>query len=158
VPVRRALGLAVLLASCGGSKCGPPQAVVSRVIDGDTLVLESGERVRLLLVDTPEITQGKHDCYGPEAAAFTASLVTGRSVALSYDEAACTDRYGRTLAYVTAGGIELNAALVTRGYGCALYIAPGGEARREAFARDEAEARTERRGLWGACASIPCSR
>ena len=154
----RALGLALLLAACGGSKCGPPRALVARVIDGDTLVLDSGERVRLLLVDTPEITNGKHDCYGEEAAAFTASLVAGRTVELTYDEAACADRYGRTLAYVDARGVEVNAALVTRGYACLLFIAPGGEARREDFARDEAEARTERRGMWGACASIPCSR
>jgi micrococcal nuclease len=131
---------------------------VARVIDGDTLVLDSGERVRLLLVDTPEITNGKHDCYGAEAAAFTASLVAGRSVELTYDEAACTDRYGRTLGYVAADGIEVNAALVTRGYACLLYLAPGGQARREEFVRDEAEAKTGRRGMWGQCASIPCSR
>ena len=94
----------MLLWGCGApqSKCGPPRGTVDYVIDGDTIALadDAGTHLRLLLVDTPEITKGKNDCYGHEAAAFTTAFVTGKTLDLSYDENSCTDRYGRTLAYV----------------------------------------------------------
>ena len=78
---------------------------------------------------------------------------------LTYDDAECTDRYGRTLAYVKVDGVELNQELITRGMACYLYVKPGGQARSEEFATYEAEAKTNRVGMWGTgvCASIPCS-
>lgn len=164
---RRALGgvatalltALVSLPACGPSpsKCGPATAQADFVVDGDTIELVGGTRIRLLLVDTPETTQGKSDCYGQEAKAFTASRVEGKTLELSYDEAACTDRFGRTLAYVTVDGVELNKELATRGLACFLFLKPGGSARQEEFATYEAEAKTTRVGMWGACTSIPCS-
>lgn len=150
--------LAMLATACGGSKCGPPSATVTNVVDGDTIDLDTGVRIRLLLVDTPEITKGKNECYAQEAAAFTGNLVAGQRVQLTYDEASCLDRYGRTLAYVKAGTVELNTALIVGGFACYDYIAPGGSARSEEFSIDEAEAKTNRIGMWGVCTSIPCSK
>jgi micrococcal nuclease len=83
--------------------------------------------------------------------------VAGKTVSLAYDEASCTDRFGRTLAYVTVDGVELNTELAKRGLACFLYVKPGGDARREEFATYEAEAKTNRTGMWGACSAIPCS-
>ena len=99
------LGLVlIVLCACGSEPaCGPGAGVVSRVVDGDTVVLQSGERVRYLLVDTPETTNGKHECFGAEARDFNRSLVEGRNVRLEYGEA-CTDRYGRETAGVRDGG------------------------------------------------------
>jgi len=151
-----AWALAVGLAACGGEPpCGPASAVVADVVDGDTLVLEGGERVRYLLVDTPETTGGKRDCFGAEARELNRSLVEGRRVSLAYGEA-CTDRFGRLLAYVAVDGREVNALLVERGHACVLYVAPAGGSRRAEFEALEAEARRARRGLWGACASVSC--
>ena len=152
--------LLALASSCGptASKCGPATAQVDFVVDGDTLELVGGTRIRLLLVDTPETTQGKNDCYGQEAKAFTVSQVAGKTVELSYDEASCTDRFGRTLAYVKVDGVDLNKELATRGLACFLFVKPGGAARQEEFATYEAEAKTNRVGMWGACTDIPCSR
>ena len=146
------------LCACGTeSACGPGTAVVSRVIDGDTVVLQGGERVRYLLVDTPETTLGKHDCYGAEASAFNRSLVEGRTVRLTYAEA-CTDRYGRLLAYVSVDGSEVNTRLAREGYACVLYIRPAGESRRAEFEALESVARRERRGVWGRCSPVPWER
>jgi len=128
---------------------------VADVVDGDTLVLEGGERVRYLLVDTPETTGGKHDCFGAEARELNRSLVEGRQVSLAYGEA-CTDRFGRLLAYVSVDGREVNTLLVERGHACVLYVAPAGGGRRAEFEALEAEARRARRGLWGACAPRSC--
>ncbi len=157
--MRSLLGGLLLLAGCAppASPCGPATGVVDYVVDGDTVELQGGTRVRLLLVDTPETTGGKNDCYGQEATAFTVTQLAGKTVQLSYDEAACTDRFGRTLAYVTADGVDVNAELVKRGLACFLFIKPGGAARQEEFATYEAEAKTSRVGMWGACSVIPCS-
>ncbi|MEW5742199.1 MAG: thermonuclease family protein [Myxococcota bacterium] len=158
----RALTSALLLLTCAasacGSPCGPTSGTVQAVVDGDTFDLSDGRRVRLLLVDTPETTGGKNDCYGQEATAYTKSVIEGVQVQLSYDDAACTDRFGRTLAYVKQGEVELNSELVKRGLACSLFIAPGGQARAEEFETYEAEAKTSRTGMWGMCTNIPCDQ
>lgn len=118
--------------------------------------LSNGDRVRLLLVDTPETTGGKMDCYGQQAVQFTSAQVTGKTVQLSYDEASCKDRFGRTLAYVKVDGVDLNRALVDQGYACFLYVSPGGKDRKTEFEDAEAQARTNRVGVWGQCATVTC--
>ncbi|WP_233261830.1 thermonuclease family protein [Vitiosangium sp. GDMCC 1.1324] len=153
------LGLVLIcLCACGSeSACGPGAGVVSRVVDGDTLVLQSGERVRYLLVDTPETTNGKHECFGSEARDFNRSLVEGRNVRLEYGEA-CTDRYGRLLAYVSVDGREVNSLLAEGGYACVLYVSPAGRSRRAEFEALESSARQAGRGMWGTCSAVPCAR
>jgi len=138
----------------GGSDCGPTSGTVSRVIDGDTIEMESGETIRYLLVDTPENTSSV-ECYGPEATTFNAELVEGKNVDLEYDEE-CTDRYDRLLAWVSVEGREVNSLLVERGFGCVLFIPPDGADREEEFNALEDTARAESRGLWGACPENPC--
>lgn len=138
----------------GGGRCGPAAGRVADVIDGDTIRLESGERIRYLLVDTPEDTT-EVECFGPEATRFNADLVGGAAIDLTYDQE-CTDDYDRVLAYVAVEGREVNSLLVERGFGCALYIPPNGDDRREEFESLEAEARADRRGLWAACPENPC--
>ncbi len=154
------LSVLLALAGCGSptpmSTCGPPTAEVVRAVDGDTLELADGQKVRMLLVDTPESTSGKNDCYGRQAADFTASKVTGRTVQLKYDEAGCRDRFNRLLAYVTVDGLEVNRALAEQGYACFLYVAPAGGARREEFETYESQAKTSRLGLWGQCTRVTC--
>ena len=137
------------------SPCGPTRATVAAVIDGDTIVLESGEKVRYLMVDTPEITNGKHDCYGEEARAYNEQLVLGQDVTLTYDRE-CTDRYDRLLAYVEAPDGEINTLLLERGFACLLVIPPNGSDRQSEFATLELGARQSREGLWGACPDVPC--
>jgi micrococcal nuclease len=155
--MRSVVCLLLTLAACGlEPPCGPSTATVAEVVDGDTLALSSGQRVRYLLVDTPE-THGRRECFGPEAHEYNRALVAGRTVTLSYGEA-CTDRYGRLLAYVSVGGREVNSLLVQQGLACVLYIPPAGTARRAELLSLETQARRARRGLWGACAPLPCGR
>ncbi|AGC41904.1 thermonuclease [Myxococcus stipitatus DSM 14675] len=147
------------LTACGGggalSPCGPSKARVAEVIDGDTLVLEGGERVRYVLVDTPESTSGKQECFGPEALAFNRSLVEGREVTL-VDAEACEDRFGRRLAYVSVEGHDVSTLLIERGFACVLHIPPAGTSRQAELRALESQARRARRGLWGACSPVPC--
>ncbi|MEZ4403315.1 MAG: thermonuclease family protein [Kofleriaceae bacterium] len=145
-------------AACGSPAptCGPSSGVVARVIDGDTIDLASGERVRYLLIDTPESTNGATDCYGVNAAQANHDLVLGKTVDLVYDDAQCTDRFGRLLAYVSVDGVEVNSLLVERGYACFLYIPPAGTDRELEFENLELAARTSGRGMWSACAVVTC--
>jgi micrococcal nuclease len=138
------------------SECGPREAVVRRVIDGDTIELTSGERVRYLLVDTPESTGGAAECFGLEARDENRALVEGRRITLGYD-AECRDRYERLLAYVTVDGIDVNALLIEEGYACALVIPPNGAERAAEFRALERGARDQALGLWGECAAVPCA-
>lgn len=143
-------------AGCTGEPpCGPDEATVDRVIDGDTIVA-GGARIRYLLVDAPEATTSPADCYGANAAQFNADLVLGKTVRLTYDTA-CQDGFGRTLAYVTASGHDVNRLLIERGFACVLHIPPDGDARAGELEAVQAEARRARRGLWGACEPIPCN-
>jgi micrococcal nuclease len=154
VHVKLAALLSLVVAGCGGSPCGETEATVTRVIDGDTIELESGVRVRYLLVNAPETTNGHDDCYGQNAAQFNSDLVLNKTVHLSYDEQ-CTDQYGRSLAYVTVDGQEVNSLLVQRGYACVLYIPPDGASRADEFMALQLDAKNARRGLWNACDPLP---
>ncbi len=121
---------------------------VLRVVDGDTLILDGEERVRLIGVDTPESADPRRpvEAFGKEAAAFTRRMAEGKRVRLAYDQQ-LTDRYGRTLAYVyLEDGTFLNAEIIRQGYGHAYTRFPFAYA--EQFLEHEREARAARRGLW----------
>lgn len=143
------------LAGCeADERCGPASAMVSRVLDGDTVELRDGQLVRYLMVDAPEVGHGE-ECYGAAAAQANTDLVLGRRVELRYD-AECRDRYDRLLAYVSVGGREINSVLLERGYACVLQVPPNGEDRKAELEALEARARALERGLWGACSARPC--
>ncbi|MBM3678489.1 MAG: thermonuclease family protein, partial [Actinobacteria bacterium] len=78
-----------------------PQYRVSRVIDGDTIELRNGQRVRLVQIDTPEVYSG-YECYGQAASATAKRLLPpGTRVRLVLEPASDpVDRFGRLLRYV----------------------------------------------------------
>jgi micrococcal nuclease len=138
-----------------GSACGPTLATVDYAIDGDTIVLSSGEHVRLILVDTTEITNDKNECWGQNAREFTAARVEGREVELEYD-VECTDQYGRLLAYVSVEGSEVNRALLEQGHACLAYFPPDGQERVIEYQGLETAAKQAGLNMWGACDPVPC--
>jgi micrococcal nuclease len=121
---------------------------VIRVTDGDTIVLASLGRTRLIGVDTPEV-YGRVECYGREASRFTKhELPIGTAVRFVRGVEG-TDRYGRALAYVWAGGEFMNGTLVQQGYAVPLTIPPNVEYA-ELFRRLARRARSGGSGLWSA--------
>ena len=123
-----------------------------RVIDGDTILLTGGERVRLIGVDTPEIANPHRpekkfgEEFAKEASAFTERLAEGKPVRLEFGRER-EDVYGRTLAYVyLEDGTLLNAALIRQGFGTAYTRYPFRF--EEEFIRLEKEARQNGRGMW----------
>lgn len=153
----------LVLGACGacasstgveGSRPPVSDRTVVRVVDGDTIVLDGGERVRLIGIDTPETVKPNTpvQCYGEAASSHTKSLLApGTGVRLVYDVDR-TDRYGRTLAYVyrSSDGLFVNADLVAQGY-ASVDTVPPNVAHAEEFVALAREAREANRGLWAAC-------
>ena len=121
---------------------------VSEVIDGDTLRLASGDKVRLLGIDTPESKSTAKDLefYGKEASAFCRDLLTGKPVRLEFEEER-TDKYGRLVAYVFLDdGTLVNALLIKEGY--ARCLGAFRFSRKPEFKSLHQEAKAAERGLW----------
>ncbi len=121
---------------------------VRRVIDGDTFVLYSGEKVRLIGVDTPETKhpQKPVQYFAKEASEFTRRMIEGKTILLEYDGKR-SDRYGRLLAYVYLhDGTFLNAEIIKQGYGFAYTRYPFNYL--DEFRNYEREARENGKGLW----------
>ena len=132
---------------------GTGTAVVVRVIDGDTIVVQvegTSQTVRLngrrhSRDETPDA--GPVEYYGPEAAAVTQAALAGATVSLTVDRTVDReDAYGRLLRYVVVGGVDFNAALVSGGY--ARAIRGFQYARRAEFIALEDAARSRGVGLW----------
>jgi len=120
---------------------------VEQVIDGDTLILDNGETVRLIGVDTPETNHPEVPLqrFGKEATEFTRRMVEGMKVTLEAGEPA-EDNYGRKLAYVFVDDVLLNKEVIRRGYGYAYRRFP--HPRMKEFMAAEHEARANQYGLW----------
>lgn len=140
----------------GKAEDGPASAyaLVTRVVDGDTIEARIGGRVedvRYIGVDTPETVKPDTpvQCFGPRASAFNHHLVERRRVRLDFGVER-RDIYGRLLAYVHLGDRFVNATLVRRGLARSLTIPPNDRFAAR-FRRLELRAARAGRGLWGAC-------
>jgi micrococcal nuclease len=126
-------------------------ALVTRVIDGDALEVNLGDRleiVRYIGIGTPEIQQPTRatERYREAARAANARLVAGKNVRLVFDIQP-RDRGGRLLAYVHAGDSFVNAELVAAGF-AEVATSPPNVRHRELFMTRQREARLAMRGLW----------
>ena len=148
--MRKLLPLTLLIVSFLITPClASDTFTVTRVVDGDTLLLSNGERVRLIGVDTPETVHPTKPVqyFGKEASAFTKKEIEGQTIRLEYDQQR-QDKYGRTLAYVyrSSDDFFLNAEIIKQGYGHAYTRFPFKYL--DEFRSYEKEAREQRRGLW----------
>ena len=148
---------------------------VTRVVDGDTIEVEGGEKVRYIGIDTPETVDPRKpvQCFGIEASKKNKELVEGKTVRLEKD-ITDRDKYGRLLRYVwvddpSAGSgqapstsfdsaqdrglgqvLFVNLELVKQGFASSYTYPPDIKYQKE-FLAAEREAREAERGLWKAC-------
>jgi micrococcal nuclease len=136
--------------------------LVERAVDGDTLKLENGERVRLIGIDTPEKFESAKlyrdsqksgqdvktiQALGKRASNFTRDLVEGKRVRLEFDVEK-RDKYKRLLAYVyLKDGTFVNAEIVRQGY-ASLMTYPPNVKYVDTFKQLYQQARENNRGLW----------
>lgn len=117
-------------------------ATVGRVIDGDTIELANGDRIRLLGIDAPE--KGDYNYYA--AAKRLDELIGNKTVELEKD-VSNKDSFDRLLRYVFVSEAFVNLQLVREGYAYAYVVAPD-ERYMDKLIEAENEARAERRGIW----------
>ena len=122
---------------------------VVKVIDGDTIEIKGGQKVRYIGIDTPETVDLRKSvqCFGQEASDKNKELVEGKEVELEKDVSE-TDKYGRLLRYVWIGDLLINEVLVQEGYAQSSSYPPDVKYQ-ERFREAERVAREEEKGLWG---------
>jgi len=125
--------------------------MVIAVIDGDTVELASGERVRYIGIDTPETHHPEKpvECFGAEATERNRELVEGKEVEL-VSEGENRDQYGRLLRHVFLDGTYINSQLIWEGFARARSFGEPSKFH-QVFVQLEAAAREARRGIWDGC-------
>ena len=146
--------ISLLSVGCQVSTQGPQllEAKVVRVVDGDTFVANiegKEEKVRLLLVDTPETVHPRKPVqpFGPEASKFTKEKLENQTVGLEFDVQE-RDQYGRLLAYVyLPDGTMLNELLLEKGLAQVVVYQPNVKYV-DQFREIQKKARENKVGMW----------
>lgn len=155
--------IALLLLFCVGCEPKGPQyqttnltkknATVARVVDGDTIDVTfqdgSTERVRLLLIDTPE---SKHpekgeQPYGKDAYMYTKELLENQDVVIEVGNPE-RDKYDRLLGYVWYDNTNINQRLIEEGYARVAYVTPPNTKYLDEFKQAETQVKNERKRIW----------
>lgn len=162
-----AISLLILLSALGlllaGGNQDKPESLpgssgvlVTKAIDGDTIEIEGGQRVRYLGVDTPETKDPRKpvQCFGKEAARKNKELVEGKRVILEKD-ITDTDKYNRLLRFVylpleDGTMLFVNDYLIREGFAKVLTIPPDVKFA-EQFLEAQRKAREGSLGLWKMC-------
>ncbi|MEI7578447.1 MAG: thermonuclease family protein [bacterium] len=128
---------------------------VTKIIDGDTITVETLGKIRLIGIDSPESTNAQ-ECFGNEAKIKITELINGQNVFIELDPTQGEkDKYDRTLAYVFVAGVEesINFQMIQTGYAFE-YTYNKPYKYQESFQKAEEEAKNEKTGLW---ATITCN-
>ncbi|MFC1942878.1 thermonuclease family protein [Chloroflexota bacterium] len=123
----------------------PETATVTRVIDGDTIIISTGQRVRYIGIDTPEL-RPYLEAFGTEAWQANRNLVENKEVRLETDVSE-TDKYDRLLRYVYVDDIFINAELVRLGLAESIAYPPDTRYQYQ-LEQLENEAKQAGRGMW----------
>jgi len=115
---------------------------VTRIIDGDTIELFNGEKVRLICIDTPE----RGEDYYEEASDYLEDLILNENVELVKDISE-TDRYGRLLRYIYLDGKFINKKVVEKGLARAYPYSPDTAKCPEIESAEEI-AKNKKIGIW----------
>ncbi len=125
------------------------EARVAEVVDGDTVILAAGQKVRLLGIDAPELERNGRpaDFLAQKAKQVLTDLAQGKQVRLEYDQLRY-DRYGRILAFlILPDGTNLSRELVRQGLAHVYTVPPNMGFRGDLLAAQR-EAMEARRGIW----------
>jgi len=144
---RTLFAIIILLITINFAACNPPpeKATVTQVIDGDTIIIDTGHTVRYIGIDTPEV-HPVPEAYGSEARLANQELVEGKEVTLERDVSE-TDRYGRLLRYVYVDETFVNGELVRLGLAEAKAYPPDTRYQ-DILEQLESEARQAGQGMW----------
>ncbi|MFH8108883.1 MAG: thermonuclease family protein [Candidatus Aenigmatarchaeota archaeon] len=112
-----------------------------RVIDGDTVELDSGEKLRLIGIDAPE----PGEPFFQEAKLALKDMVEGKKVFVETDEFFMKDKYGRYVGYILLEGKIINCELVRKGLA---KVVMENSLKYDCFKESEKIAKSEHLGVW----------
>lgn len=124
------------------------ELTVTRVVDGDTVILSNGEYLRYTGIDTPEIFP-EVECYAQAATQRNKELVEGKVVRLVRD-VSDRDKFGRLLRYVYVDEVFVNQLLVEEGFATAVVYPPD-IAYADEFTSAQTAAQSLHKGMWKKC-------
>jgi endonuclease YncB( thermonuclease family) len=150
--MRKILLLSLIILAVGVAPGSAALVQVARIHDGDTLTLSSGEKVRFLQIDTPEISPA--ECYGAQAHKALVDIIGKSSITLESDSVSDDkDKFGRILRYVKVGKVNINLKLVEIG-AATPYFYKGEKGKYSAQLLKAAQnAKAKKIGLWKSCPS-----
>lgn len=141
--------LGAFFSSCAQKEGSPHSGVVQTVVDGDTIILADGRKVRYLGIDTPEMGRDHRppQFLAQAAKQFNARLVQNQELRLEFDKEHY-DQYGRLLAYLFLPDDRMvNAALVRQGL-ARVYLFPPNLRYRQLLVAAQRQAMQAHRGIW----------
>ncbi|MEX0860346.1 MAG: thermonuclease family protein [Cucumibacter sp.] len=137
--------------ACEGLTDGP-RGMVTEIVDGDTVFLDSGLQIRLIGIQAPKLPLGQ-DEFEPwplagEARAYLATLVIGKAAILRYGGER-VDRNGRALGhlFLLESGVWVQGAVLASGF-ARVYSFPDNRSCLDELYSAERSARAERAGIW----------
>ncbi len=145
------IGLVIFMAIYYAAQSEREVGYVTRVIDGDTIELNTSEKVRFLGINTPE----KGETFYVEAKERLEKLVLNKKIYMEKDKETC-DKYGRLLRYVYLEDDMVNLKMIEEGY-ATVYIIKPNDAYERLFKNAEEVAMNSRQGMWSLVSEGKCS-
>ena len=141
----------------GGAPTAYAASNVSKVVDGDTITMSNGEKVRLLQIDTPELAS--RECYADQARIALVKLLSqsGKVTLTTDPNLDKVDRYGRSLRYVFIGKTNVNLKLVEIGAAAPYFYRSEKGVYAVQILKAAQTAQKLGLGLWSACPSTRLS-
>lgn len=130
------------------------EVIITRVIDGDTVYVlnDKGkeEKVRLLLIDTPETSHPDKPAqlFGEEAKEYAKRYLRQGTKAVLEKGVQDTDKYGRTLGYLFVDGVNFNKHMVEKGYARVAYVYEPNTKYLDEFLEAEKRAKEKKLNIW----------
>ncbi len=135
-----------------GTTSSDEEIVVTRVIDGDTIEISGGDKIRYIGIDAPESPHNKNaECFAFNSYLKNGEFVLGKKVRLQKDKTD-KDRYGRRLRYVYVGDVFINFELVRQGYAVDKEYHPDVKSS-TLLKTAQTQAQSDKKGIWGYCYS-----
>ncbi|HHW36759.1 MAG TPA: nuclease [Bacillales bacterium] len=152
IAIYLSLLLISLLVGCSATSSVGEKPIVTNVVDGDTLDVmlnNKEERIRLLLVDTPETKHPSKPVqpFGPEASKFAKDTLEGKEVTVELDVSE-RDKYGRLLAYIWIDGKMFNEMLLEKGLARVAYVYAPNTKYVDQFYEIQKKAQKQGVGIW----------
>ena len=140
-----------LAAASNQSAYATGDAQLLSVYDGDTLTLVSGEKIRLLQIDSPELSP--NECYGNEARLALIKILgqPGKLTLRKDSNLDSVDRYGRLLRYLLKGNTNVNLKMVEVGAATPYFYRSERGTYSKGLMKAAQSAQRMNLGLWGKC-------